>query len=710
MNPKKSTIEKLYNRALVNSATLDPERREVEVVFATETPCFRWGWTEDYNEVLVCEKGAIRMDRVNNGLPVLDAHDNSSIFNQIGRTTDVRFEKNQAIAKIVFSQREELKGLLQDIRDGIVKDISVGYRVFKYEREENGIDKLPTYRATEWEPYEITFVPVQADVNCVVRNGDGKNEVEIVEKVKEAAEKYLEKVKRFAAKNKEIEKQIINAKSRKMITVKCPTCGHEWESAEAENYTCPECGAEFQPLAAGDDAAEAAGGSATEEGITTPVEEEVRNLSTGTVAQIRATASAQERNRLNAILVSTRAARLPDSYAIELYNSKRSLNDCRHDIIVKAAGTNPPPVNGGHRADVGNDAIDKKRNAAQNAILSRAIPGTFKLENGNYFRGMTLIEIAKELFVERGINVRGKSKGEIADMVFKQRAHSTSDFPILFEDALNKTLRADYTFAPEYWEQIARQTSVSDFRAKNFYQVETSNGMHETPEGGEIKYTTMKEAKQTIRVKKYTEGIMFTREAFINDDLNALAIIPSRFIKDWNEMRGDLVWGLIIDNVVMDDGKALFSTEHKNLLSGATSVLSEAGLTASLLAFRKQVALGGERRIRVQPKTIIVPAELEITAKKLLTAITASTTSEVNVFSSAYGIVVEPRLVNATAWYLIADPNEIEGLYYAYLDGNDGLRVNSKDDFDTDTMKYAVRGEFGVAAIDYRGLVKMVGA
>jgi len=120
--------------------------------------------------------------------------------------------------------------------------------------------------------------------------------------------------------------------------------------------------------------------------------------------------------------------------------------------------------------------------------------------------------------------------------------------------------------------------------------------------------------------------------------------------------------------------------------------------------------LGGERRIRVQPKTIIVPAELEITARKLMTAITASTTKDVNVFTNAYNILVEPRLTNAKAWYLIADPNEIEGLYYAYLDGNDGLRINSEDDFNTDTMKYAVRGEFGVAAIDYRGLVKMVGA
>jgi phage major head subunit gpT-like protein len=233
--------------------------------------------------------------------------------------------------------------------------------------------------------------------------------------------------------------------------------------------------------------------------------------------------------------------------------------------------------------------------------------------------------------------------------------------------------------------------------------------MVEVPEGDEIKYTTLIEGKSTIKAKSFAEGIKFTRQAFINDDLDALSIIPSRFVKDWDEKRGDLVWGLITANGNMPDGNALFSSDHNNLLTGAASALSEASLASALVLFKRQTALDGKRRLRVIPKFLIVPPELEVTARKLITAITASNTKDVNVFANAFIVIVEPRLTNATAWYLSADPNAIDTLYYAYLEGNETLRVNSEDDFNTDAMKYAVRGDFGTAAIDFRGLVKSNG-
>ena len=693
----KKKINKFYGRALIVPETLNAENREVEVVFATETPVFRGGWDEDYNEVLCCDESSVRMDRANKGLPVIDSHNNYSLANQIGRTTEISFRKKdkdkECRAKILLSGRKEVEGIIQDIKDGIIKDISVGYRVYKFDREPipEG-ERYPIYRAVDWEPHEISFVSVPADPNCGVRSDEDKNEVEVIH-----------------SNNK-----IINQNLRQMITIQCPTCGHEWEGNSADSYTCPECSAEFQAMSGGDEAAEAAldEAEAPAEGAVgeTAIEEAGRS-SEKSVQSIRAEASLSERQRLNSILLSTRAAKLPDSYGISLFNSKKSLAACRQDIIAKAFEGGKKQISASHTANLGVEAAEKKRTAAQNAILHRALPKQFKLEEGNYFRGMTLVEIAKELLIERGISTKGKTKSEIADLVFAKRAHSTSDFPILFEEALNKSLRADYTFEPEQWDKIARMTTVSDYRAKNFYQIETKNGMHKTPEGGEIKYTTIMQAKQSIFIEKYAEGIRFTREAFINDDLDALSVIPGRFVRDWDELRGNLVWGMLINNQMMSDGQPLFHASHQNLITGATSALTEAGLEAALLNFSKQVALGGERKIRVNPRIIIVPPQLYVKAAKLLTAVTASNTQDVNVFSSlGLQIIVEPRLLdNANAWYMMADPNAIEGLYYAYLDGNDGLRVNSEDDFNTDTMKYAVRGDFGYAAIDHRGILKMAG-
>lgn len=621
------TFSKQYVRALIQPGTLDKDNRTVDVVFATETPVFRSGWEEDYNEILQCTPAAVRAERIDKGLPVLDTHSTYSVLKQFGRTEKVWFGKNEIWARIKFSQRAEVVDLFKDIEDGIVGDISVGYRVYKFEREPQTEGQPPIYRAVDWMPTEISFCSVPADINSGTRNAAHEDTNEII---------------------------IIDNRT----------------NMEPENNPTP----------------------------------------TPDIENIRKDATTAERTRLNSILTSVRAAALPDSYAIELYTSDKTVEDCRQEIIVKAIEKQTPPPNALHDARIGVEAIEKKRTAIEHSILHRIAPANFKLdEEARQYRGMTLTEIAKELLAERGINTRGEDKMGIAQIVFGTRMHTTSDFPLLFENVIDKMLRADYNFAPEFWTLIARQTSVSDFREKQLYQVDSENGMEESAEGAEIKYTTLKESKQSIRIKSYAEGIQFTRQAFVNDDLGALSIIPQRFVKDWDEKRGDLIWSLIMDNVKMYDGKLLYSTDHNNLITGSTATLSEAGLAAAMVKAKTQTGLSATRRLRIMPKFLIVPPELEVSALKLVTAITASNTKDVNVFTNKFDVIVEPRLKNPDEWYLMADPAAVDGFIYAYLDGNEALRTNTVEDFHTDSMKFAVRGEFGAAAIDYRGTVKSVG-
>ncbi|WP_418402897.1 hypothetical protein [Alistipes putredinis] len=65
------TMGVLYGRALVQPTTIDQEAREVDVVCATEKMVTRFSWDEDYDEMLVCEASAVRMDRANQGLTAL---------------------------------------------------------------------------------------------------------------------------------------------------------------------------------------------------------------------------------------------------------------------------------------------------------------------------------------------------------------------------------------------------------------------------------------------------------------------------------------------------------------------------------------------------------------------------------------------------------------------------------------------------------------
>jgi hypothetical protein len=113
-------INKQYGRAIIQPTTIDAETREVDVVFATETPVPRFGWEENYDEVLSCEESAVRMERVNAGLPVIDTHNNCSVFSQLGRALKVWFnDKREACARLKFSQRDEVAKIFQDIVDGL---------------------------------------------------------------------------------------------------------------------------------------------------------------------------------------------------------------------------------------------------------------------------------------------------------------------------------------------------------------------------------------------------------------------------------------------------------------------------------------------------------------------------------------------------------------------------------------------------------------
>ena len=68
-------------------------------------------------------------------------------------------------------------------------------------------------------------------------------------------------------------------------------------------------------------------------------------------------------------------------------------------------------------------------------------------------------------------------------------------------------------------------------------------------------------------------------------------------------------------------------------------------------------------------------------------------------------LIVDSRLSakSATAWYVVSDPNAIDGLVYLYLDGAAGPQVSSKVGFEIDGTMIKVRLDFGCGFIDHRG-------
>lgn len=184
--PKKTTHElcRGFRNMEFRPETLNEADRTIEVDFTQGARGKRYGWVSDYYEELEVSDSAMRMDRINNGAPFLDAHNARFNDSVLGVIESAWIEKGVGKAKIRFDDTELAERRLKSIRNGILKNVSVGYDVHEYrELEEKSIaDGLPIYRAVDWEPMEISLVPVGFDDTSKVRSSETgtKNPVSLI--------------------------------------------------------------------------------------------------------------------------------------------------------------------------------------------------------------------------------------------------------------------------------------------------------------------------------------------------------------------------------------------------------------------------------------------------------------------------------------------------------------------------------------------------
>ena len=157
-------------------ATINESARTVELIFSTGAAVERYDWMSGkrYREVLSLKPEHIILDRLRSGAPLLDAHSAYSITDQIGvvEADSVKLTAKEARATVRFSKRAAVEPIWTDVKDGVIRSVSVGYRVHRFEEVEGKDGAIPTRTATSWEPYEISLVPMGADTGARVRAKD----------------------------------------------------------------------------------------------------------------------------------------------------------------------------------------------------------------------------------------------------------------------------------------------------------------------------------------------------------------------------------------------------------------------------------------------------------------------------------------------------------------------------------------------------------
>lgn len=660
----------MQGRALIAPDSLNEDDRSVELIFSTGERGLRQPFLDDpYYEELEISTQAIRTERLDKGLSVIDSHRvHEGIDGVFGITGEYSIVNGELRGRASFSDDAESESKFRKVANGTLRHVSLGYIIHRMQYVGDADDGLPILRAIDWTPTELSFVPVSFETTNGVRS----------------AEQPLHKCEI------EIEDTQMWNKKHRMLSA----------NPSADNGAAPSGEAPTATPTPQQRAAEPA--PQAQEPAPTPAP-------TVDLAAVR--------GGITEFTTAAKHAGADIEGATRAFAEGTSINDYRAQLLAglaARANENAPNVPmTGQRNDQSQLALDDL-----GAAVRARITGDYKDLNDNA-RGLAqlpMMETMRHYMMQKGDkNVLGDSSLNFA----KRALHSTSDLPLILENVMNKELLAAYQAELKTFESIARRTTVNDFREKNTYKLGDAPSLKPLGEHGEYEYGTFSESKESYRISTYARKIGFTRQLLINDDLSALQRFPQLFGGSAVRLENDIVWGLILNydfinnkaaSHTLSDGKALFDTDHNNLLTTG-SALSLDTLSNVRKLGRNQKTLDGHI-LNVEYNTLAVGVDLETQAQKILSGTyTPDNVNDINIFRNAMSLIIEPRISQvsggSTAQYYFS--RQLQAIEYAYLAGNEGLYTETVESTDVDGTTILARHDFGAGFEDWRGAAKANG-
>lgn len=651
-------------RALIDPTSVNAENRTFEVVYATETPVLRSPWfSESFFEVLVME--GMRTGRMDKGAPFLDNHSRFGKVqeNVLGVIEEHWEEGGKRYARIKLSSRALDSGLMQDIADGILRNVSVGYRVYKYEETPRAEgEDIPTWRAVDWEALEVSAVPVGADENAVIRS----------------------------AEESEKNTLLIQRAYKPTIT--------ENKMAEPKAGNKPEKTAE---------APQERGAEAT---ATTSVNVEAE----------RAEAIKAERERSSKIYKHVELLGLERSFAQGLVNEGVNLETAMERALSEYEKKDPAKGISSVNATVNSDEGDSRRAMQTGAILARAGFAKDKLsevekEGLNRFRSHSLMDLSRVSLENAGVSTSGMDKMELAGRAISQ---STSDLPIVLEGTIRRILLDTYMIQADTWSRFCLQGSVTDFRDHERLRPGSIASLDEVAENAEYKNKSIPDTeKEKNRAKTYGNTINVSRQMIVNDDLGYFARLAQMFGRAAARSIERDVYALLLSNSgngpLLNDGVAMFDASRNNVVgSGGAPSVAQFDAMRVLMASQKDPA--GNDFLDLRPSVGLFPLGLGGDARVVNDAqYDPDSNNKLQRPNKVRGllndIVDTPRLTG-TPYYMFADVNDDPAIEVAFLDGQTTPYLEQEMGFRVDGLTWKIRLDYGVGGIGFRGVVKNPGA
>ncbi len=356
---------------------------------------------------------------------------------------------------------------------------------------------------------------------------------------------------------------------------------------------------------------------------------------------------------------------------------------------------------------------DFRRDAAEGLLIRGGIPLENPSREAMWFSQMTLHDLAIECLEHDGMS---GARCLSSDYIFEELSRTVT-FPAILDKVVEEAFAVGHRTAPVTFDQWTKKGTLKDFRPYGGnYPAGAAGEYVEVTEGSELGYNAPMVAKGPVRqLKTYGKQFIFSRQAFINDDIGCITQLPARYARAERKTINTQCYQILMDNPVIYDGKPLFDKDHYNLFVKGTGITEKAiRIMVDRLASYKDES---GQFIDIRPSVLIVPVGCAFEACNSLNSLAIH--GAANPFyqrCSQVKVVEDPTINqlaggfgNAMPWWLVGAAEDTDFIEVDYLNGRETPRIRRTETMDQLGFVWNIYLDWGISVMDYRGAIKNPG-
>jgi len=614
----------------LRAESLDEKTRSVEAVLATDDPVAVWDWRagELIDEVLRIDGADVPAQ-----VPMLDSHSRYSAHSVYGSVRQIQTAEHELTGRLHFVDGDpDVERAYQRVAQGHLRDVSAGYRVLEATDISPGesatvggrkytAGKLALRISTRWALKEVSLVPIGADSRSKIRQ-DPPSTTKETKPMDPKLRQYLESIGLKADATDDEARAFHDGLKGQ-------------ERAEADRIAK---GGSTGDNVRTDPPADPPADPPSDPGRSNPPADPPVDA-----AEVARLAVAAERDRIRQ-LRELAGSDVPEAIRERAVSEGWTIEKAKGEFLAAVRESRQPgdAVPGGPAIHSRSREADTHvRSLAAGTLIGqgldptqcslyrgRGLPGPDDrfseqdADQGHRFRALSAVDLFREC-------VRldtGRFHLSIEDAFDAARAApSGAALSYVFSTNVYARLLEGWTTAGDSTVGWVDEEDVPNFMEQEDISLAANARLEKLPRGDTAKHATASDSHETYKIGRYAKQFVVDEQDVIDDRLGAIMRMPVEMGEGARNLRPDLLYSLMLENPTMTDTGAVFNNTavttaggHANL---GTAALDSSALKAAITAMVSQrlnrTASDPGRQLLIRPKFLIVPADLEWTAREL---------------------------------------------------------------------------------------------